>query len=117
MHVSACCTPVDFVPAQAEPCRCAASPTINGCVSAFLHRATQMPLAVPMQAEQQLTNSDSARLRMEDLHEEALARIDLLADSLEAAESQASQAQVRGGHGGTAAAWCCGRAPPKPCMP
>ena len=54
-----------------------------------------MPLAVPVQAEQQLSNSESARLRMEDLHEEALARIDLLADSLEAAEIQASQAQVR----------------------
>lgn len=55
---------------------------------------------MPVQAEQQLSSSESARLRMEDLHEEALARIDLLADSLEAAESQASQAQVWAG--------CCG---------
>ena len=58
---------------------------------------------MPVQAEQQLTDSESTRLRMEDLHEEALARIDLLADSLEAAESQASQAQVRAGFCDTAA--------------
>ena len=71
------------------------------CVSASLR--AQIPVAVPVQAEQQLADSESARLRMEDLHEEALARIDLLADSLEAAESQASQAQVQAGCCGTAA--------------
>ena len=77
----------------------------------------QLPSAVPVQAEQQLTNSESARLRMEDLHEEALARIDLLADSLEAAESQASKAQVCGGTVAPLQVWCRRQAPSKPCMP